>query len=250
MERAPRDHLVLLGDSVLDNGVYVGAKKFKQPSVSEQFRAGRDWNVTLCAKDGARMRDMPRQLEKTLALAPPTLLLLSIGGNDGLGYLKRLGGCGGFREIFKIKAEFAKDYEATLQKVLALGVPLVIMTIYCPWVSGLQYILASRGVALLNGVIRDMAEKYKLPVIDNWRIFDRAEDFANAIEPGVPGGHKMVRNLLALLGDDRRYGYSVWDDASYAPGFQPVGLPYWSEERFKPGGRFRIDEPEGSDDFT
>ena len=74
-------HVVLLGDSVFDNGAYVGRG---EPDVARQLhdRLPAGWGATLAAVDGAVTGDVPRQLGRV----PPgaTHLVVSVGGNDAL----------------------------------------------------------------------------------------------------------------------------------------------------------------------
>src|SRR5688572_29365747 len=73
-------HLVLLGDSIFDNGYYVPGG----PSVLEHVRRllPQAWQATLLAVDGAKIDSVYRQLERLPADA--THLILSIGGNNAL----------------------------------------------------------------------------------------------------------------------------------------------------------------------
>jgi hypothetical protein len=75
-------HVVLLGDSIFDNGVYVPG----QPDVVRQLRgqAAIAWRATLNAVDGA--------VTGACAAAPAhaadaTHLVVSVGGNDALAHI-------------------------------------------------------------------------------------------------------------------------------------------------------------------
>jgi hypothetical protein len=82
-------HVVLLGESVFDNGAYVG--RGGEPDVARQLRARlpAGWAATLAAVDSATTGDVPRQLWRV----PPgaTHLVVSAGGNDALGRQDVLG---------------------------------------------------------------------------------------------------------------------------------------------------------------
>jgi hypothetical protein len=73
-------HLILLGDSILDNAAYVPGR----PAVIDQVRnrLPQGWRATLLARDGSVLNDVHRQLERLPADA--THLVLSAGGNDVL----------------------------------------------------------------------------------------------------------------------------------------------------------------------
>src|SRR5207253_4240109 len=74
-------HLVLLGDSIFDNGAYVGSG---DPDVIGQLRTilPGGWRATLNAVDGAGVADIRGQI----ARLPPDAshLVVSVGGNDAL----------------------------------------------------------------------------------------------------------------------------------------------------------------------
>lgn len=70
-------HLVLLGDSVFDNGSYVGQGN---PSVIEQLQIEaeqRRWKASSVATDGNILSDIPKQLDRIPNDA--THLFISIG---------------------------------------------------------------------------------------------------------------------------------------------------------------------------
>jgi lysophospholipase L1-like esterase len=80
-------HVVLLGDSIFDNQVYVAP----DPDVRHQLHArlGTAWDVTLQAVDGHVTADVKRQLQRVPESA--THLVISVGGNDALGHVSLLG---------------------------------------------------------------------------------------------------------------------------------------------------------------
>src|SRR5437764_15264123 len=75
-------HVVLLGDSIFDNGSYVPGG----PPVIEQLRRGLPggWKATLLAVDGAVCSSVAAQLQRLPDDA--THLCVSVGGNDALGH--------------------------------------------------------------------------------------------------------------------------------------------------------------------
>jgi len=102
-------HLVLLGDSIFDNGVYTSGG----PDVVTQLRrvlpAG--WQASLLAVDGHMTRDVARQLAKMPAGA--THLALSVGGNDALSCLSVLDApTTDVRRAMATLADVTVDFEA------------------------------------------------------------------------------------------------------------------------------------------
>src|SRR3954454_15068766 len=77
-------HVVLLGDSIFDNGAYV---RRGEPDVVRRLRARlpAGAEASLHAVDGATTAAVPRQLGGLPAAGRP--LVLSAGGNDALGHV-------------------------------------------------------------------------------------------------------------------------------------------------------------------
>ena len=78
----PSGHVVLLGDSIFDNQAYVPG----EPDVVAQLREElpREWSATLLAVDGDVASGVVRQLSSLPQDA--THLVVSVGGNDALGF--------------------------------------------------------------------------------------------------------------------------------------------------------------------
>src|SRR4051812_8374480 len=81
-------HVVLLGDSIFDNGAYTSGG----PDVIAQLRSllSGEWTASLVAVDGARINDVLRQLERLPR--DVSHLVLSAGGNDVLAHSELLEG--------------------------------------------------------------------------------------------------------------------------------------------------------------
>lgn len=194
-------HIVLLGDSIFDNAAYVGGG----PDVIRHLRAmlPAGWRATLCALDGAVSRGIERQLERV----PPdaTHLIVSVGGNDGLGH------AGVLREpartiadallrLADVREQFARDYRAMLEAVLGRNLPTALCCVYYPRFP--DSVLQRQGVAalsLFNDIITVEAFARGLPVIDLRLVCDEQADYANPIEPSVQGGEKIAAAILRLV---------------------------------------------------
>jgi hypothetical protein len=200
---APMKHIVLLGDSVFDNAVYVAGGPDVIEQVRERLPAG--WRATLRAVDGSVIGSVERQLH--LLPPKPSHLVISVGGNDALRHagvldettrsmadaLDRLAG---------IRDQFAQEYAAMLNGVLGRGLPTAICTIYEPRFPDLrQRRLAATGLMVFNDCITREAFARGLSLIDLRLICDRDEDFANPIEPSVRGGAKIAAAIAALVTD-------------------------------------------------
>ncbi|ANY85016.1 lipase (plasmid) [Microvirga ossetica] len=188
-------HIVLLGDSIFDNGTYV---RRGEPDVVAQVRARlpRDWRATLCAVDGAVTRDVERQLKHIPADA--SHLVVSAGGNDGLlnmGVLRQ--GARSVAEVMEklsaVREDFADSYRVMVDAVTAPRLPVALCTIYnACFPDPQEQRLVLTGLAILNDVITREAFARCLPLIDLRLICDEPDDYANPIEPSAKGGEKIA----------------------------------------------------------
>lgn len=188
-----RTHVVLLGDSIFDNASYVPG----EPPVEAQLRAlMADASVTLLAVDGAGVTDVPSQLARLPRQA--THLIMSVGGNDALGYVdvltERHASLGeAMLRMADITHHFETRYRRTLQSVLAVGLPTFTCTIYYP--SFPEPALQRMAVAaetFFNDAILRCAFDADVPILDLRLICDEAADYANPIEPSARGGRKIT----------------------------------------------------------
>jgi hypothetical protein len=194
-------HIVLLGDSVFDNGAYVAGGPDVVRQLREILPAG--WRATLRAVDGAVTGSVARQLANVPADA--SHLVVSVGGNDALGHVGVLEDAtnsiaGALTRLADIGGGFGRDYAAMCDAVLARGLPTVLCTIYEPRFPDprLQR-LAVTALTLFNDVITRAAFGRGLPLVDLRLVCDEDADFANPIEPSVQGGAKLARAVLRAV---------------------------------------------------
>lgn len=156
-----KNNIVLLGDSTLDNGSYTGG----EPSVTEYLRekAGPDCQVTLLAVDSGRIQDVYGQL-KTIP-ADATCLVLSVGGNDALGY--------GY-----ILEDDSKGFH--------------------PVLTELGKIYRDFKIEYTDAIISCAVEEL-LPVIDLRGVCFEPEHFTQQIEPSGPGGKRIADAIWNAL---------------------------------------------------
>ena len=193
-------HVVLLGDSIFDNAAYVSG-----PDVVRQVRRALpgDWQATLLAVDGGTIASIPRQLQGVPAGA--SHLVVSVGGNDALGYSGVLEeGARSMAEalarLAAIREQFARDYAAMLDRVAAAGLPTAVCTIYDPrFDDPVRQRVGSTGLTIFNDAITRAAFARGLPLLDLRVMFSSAADYANAIEPSVQGGEKLAAAIAALV---------------------------------------------------
>ena len=194
-------HVVLLGDSIFDNAAYVPGG----PSVVEHLRrilpAG--WEATLLAVDGATIASVERQLQRIPEGA--THLVLSVGGNDALGYAGFLlteptdSFASALAGIARIRDEFSREYRAMLDEVRSVGLPLAVCTIYdsIPGMGPAEL----AGVSIFNDVITRHAIVAGATLLDLRLISNESTDYAavSPIEPSASGGGKIARAIHAAL---------------------------------------------------
>ena len=193
-------HIILLGDSIFDNGVYVPG----EPDVVKQLRAAlpSGWSATLYAVDGAVTRSVPAQLARIPSDA--THLVLSAGGNDALGESSVLSAPvrivgEGVMLLGEAQQRFARNYEDMLEAVLGLGLPTAVCTIYDTPPSAPNQPIIRTALAIFNDVITRAAFSRGLPLIDLRLICDEEADYANPIEPSAHGGEKMAAAIAGLV---------------------------------------------------
>lgn len=124
-------HIVLLGDSIFDNGAYVPGG---EPAITQvRSRLSPRSKATLLAKDGATVAEVIGQLRQLPATA--THLVMSAGGNDALGSAPALSTRVANVEealgiLAGIRRQFRNAYHGVLDAVLESQKPVAVCTIY------------------------------------------------------------------------------------------------------------------------
>jgi hypothetical protein len=206
-------HLILLGDSIFDNGSYTAGG----PAVIDHVRANLPggWRATLLAQDGSLVGDLPAQIARIPADA--THLFVSCGGNNAIEQSTVLFGrdTGTAAEIVQrladIRAAFAQSYRQALGALAQRGLPTALCTVYDPhFADPLVQQLCVAGLTLFNDAILRTAFAAGLPVIDLRLVCTAPEDYANEIEPSAAGGAKIAQAILrAAAGHDFAAGRSA-----------------------------------------
>jgi hypothetical protein len=194
-------HIVLLGDSIFDNAVYVPGG----PSVLEHARriAPRDWKVPLVAVDGATVSSTFAQIDRIPADA--THLVLSVGGNDALWAAGTVLGLAStdvrssLTAIGEVGAEFGRQYRKLINQLCELRLPLTTCTVYdAVPVLGLS---ETAGLCLFNDAITRTAFEVGASLIDLRVVCQEASDYSeiSPIEPSASGGGKIARAILGAV---------------------------------------------------
>jgi hypothetical protein len=193
-------HVVLLGDSVFDNGAYISGG----PDVCAQLkRELPDGQVTLLALDGSQMDDIGQQLEKLPD--DTTHLVVSVGGNNilrNIGLLSRP--AGSIVEVMAVLADlnesFHREYQRMIGQVLERKLPSVFCTIYEPALSDpVSRRLILTGLAAFNDQIMREVFRAGTPLVELRLVCTEKSDFASEIEPSVSGGVKIARVIAQAV---------------------------------------------------
>jgi hypothetical protein len=194
-------HVVLLGDSIFDNGAYTSGG----PDIVTQLRSlvPASWTATLLAVDGARVDDVTRQVERLPSEA--SHLVLSVGGNDALAHSELLEGpAASAPQLLGFLADaaesFERRYRRLVHRLLERELPLTVCTIYNGNFPdpGFQR-LVSTALCIFNDPILRIACERRLIVIDLRLVCNEAADYANPIEPSSTGGGKIAGAILRAL---------------------------------------------------
>jgi hypothetical protein len=188
-------HVVLLGDSIFDNGVYVQPG---EPDVLGQVRGKLPggWKTTMLAVDGAVTTDVSTQLARIPTDA--THLILSIGGNDALGASGILQESARsvaevMTRIADVRAAFGRSYRRMMDDVAKHRLPTALCTIYdarFPDPEEQRHVVAA--LCVFNDIITREAFSRGCSVVDLRLICSEHDDYANPIEPSAKGGDKIA----------------------------------------------------------
>jgi hypothetical protein len=197
-------HVVLLGDSIIDNEPYVLSD---EKSVLQHLEGLSHHQYTQLALDGDTTQDvLDKQLEVT-TIKEGTSFILSIGGNDLLQNLhllfysdtKNLNEGLGFlhNTIFK---QLEQRYEAIVKVLSFYRANLLLLTVYegdLGRTDEFRGVLDSSKImaSSLNDIVYKTAKKYGADVLELRHIFTSSEDYANPIEPSHIGGEKLAKAI-------------------------------------------------------
>ena len=199
-------HVVLLGDSIFDNGAYTGGGPDVVTQLREVLPAG--WRATLGAVDGATTDDFAAQLD--VLPDDATHLVVSLGGNDALGHVDLLdrrahSSAEVLAGLASAAERFEKRYRRAIDAVLAYHLPTTVCTIYNGNFPDADFQrLASTALSVFNDAILRVAFEHRLDVIDLRLVCSEAADYANPIEPSSHGGQKVAEAICELLVDGGR----------------------------------------------
>lgn len=197
--RPSAGRVVLLGDSIFDNKAYVGDDPDVVTQLRQELPAG--WAATLLAVDGDVMAGVDQQLR--LLPADATHLVVSVGGNDALGFadvLQMPAGdvTGALNILAAAQDDFAAGYHAMAKAVASTGLPAALCTIYDTPSGGPGYRTIKTALTVFNDCITRSAFSLRMSLIDLRLLCCEDSDYANPIEPSALGGAKIARAIASL----------------------------------------------------
>ncbi|MCC6510037.1 MAG: SGNH/GDSL hydrolase family protein [Pirellulaceae bacterium] len=191
-------HIVLLGDSIFDNALYVPGG----PSVIEHLRRAlpKSDKATLIALDGATVTSVFRQLERIPQDA--THIVLSAGGNDALWMAGNIFSQpttdirSSLQLVAQAVTEFRLQYRKLVSELRALRLRLTVCTIYDA-VPGLDSSEIA-GLCVFNDTITRTAFENGATLVDLRVICNETTDYStiSPIEPSASGGGKIARAIV------------------------------------------------------
>lgn len=203
--------VVLLGDSVIDNGEYVRSGEL---DVAQQLQMRLpDHTVVKRAVDGATCADVLRW--QTDDLRDADSIVLSAGGNDALQHLDLLDVSVATTpkdvlvRLWSIREEFRRSYVALLDSLALTRRPVLSLTVYNPCFDGHGFDAAYQqaaesGLSIINDVIQQEARRRAFDILELRTLFDDRADYANPIEPSAIGGAKLAKCVSDWVGSAER----------------------------------------------
>jgi lysophospholipase L1-like esterase len=198
----PKKRVVLLGDSIIDNGAYV---RPGEPDVTTQLQELLpEHAVTKRALDGAVCSDV--LASQVAGLEGTDSIILSVGGNDALQRADLLEAAADatamaiLNELWDIRESFRSNYARLLDCIADARRPALALTIYNPCFAGYgsdaaYQRAAESAVSIFDDVIQQEARHRSIDVLEIRSLFTDAADYANPIEPSAIGGAKLAHAM-------------------------------------------------------
>lgn len=195
------NHLVLIGDSILDNAAYVAGSSAVIDQVKTKLPKG--WQASLLAVDGSLTSDVIKQINRLPDSA--THLVLSVGGNDALGALALLYSpaplpmMNALALLAEVQLKFEAEYLQVIAALMKMGKPLLICTIYDK-IPGLTQELRS-ALSFFNDVIIRSGVANGISVLDLRAVCTDEIDYSilSPIEPSTLGGDKIAAQIARVV---------------------------------------------------
>lgn len=190
--------IVLMGDSILKNNVYVAKDKSVEDILKQQYK-GKLINL---AKDNSTVSDIYDQINKLNSDLNNrnTTIFVSIGGNDILNkyvYVTQDVDIDDFNKLYEIYLDY-KDALKKLREKMPKA-KLILMNLYYP--KSLKYAKYRELIKKWNDLLFEYADdpiNGVKDVLDLSLIMTDINDFSLCIEPSEKGSIKISREILIL----------------------------------------------------
>lgn len=178
-------HIILLGDSVLNNSNYVKENE----SIEKLLKAQTETQITSLAQDGAVLQEIFTQIDK-IPLEwnkPTTYIFLSIGGNDLLNH--------SLSEIYIHK--LIEQYKLLIATIITRlpSAKLYLLTLYYP--TSAKYESYNEYISLWNKNVEELMPSSNIIYLQN--IINQESDLVYQIEPSSNGGKKIAEAILQKI---------------------------------------------------
>jgi lysophospholipase L1-like esterase len=190
--------IVLLGDSIIDNGEYL---RSEEPDVAQQLEILLPHHTVLKrAVDGSTSADVLRW--QTGDLKDADHIILSAGGNDALQHINLLEAVTGLTtrdvlvKLWLIREEFRRSYADLLDCLAHARRPVLVLTVYNPCFHAHGFNpayqqAAESAVSIINDVVQQEGRRRSFDILELRTLFQDRADYANPIEPSTVGAAKL-----------------------------------------------------------
>ncbi len=197
--------VVLFGDSIIDNKIYVNHGEY---SVLEHLENISNYEYIQVAYDGHTTFDVQNKQLHLSTIEKPSHIVLSVGGNDllqNLSYLSN-GPISNVNEAVSgiqqhIFEPLEQRFETIIEELSSQRANLLICTVYegdLGRTDEFKDVLDSSKIMVssFNDIVYKTAKKYNADVLELREIFITSDDYANPIEPSHIGGEKLAKSIV------------------------------------------------------
>mgnify|MGYP001160075597 CR=1 FL=1 len=200
--------VVLFGDSIIDNKIYVNHGEF---SVLEHLENISNYEYIQVAYDGHTTFDVQNKQLHLSTIVKPSHIVLSVGGNDllqNLSYLSKSPVSNVNEAVSGIQQHIFEPleqrFETIIEELSSQRANLLICTVYegdLGRTDEFKDVLDSSKIMVssFNDIVYKTAKKYNADVLELREIFISSDDYANPIEPSHIGGEKLAKSIVEWI---------------------------------------------------
>jgi hypothetical protein len=187
-----KQSFILLGDSILNNDLYVSDGK----SVNKMLKERTNEKSICLAVDDSKIANVYSQVEKipTHLNSNYTTIFLSAGGNDILSHYVDNENDLNDSSILGTMFDTYNDLMESIRNKLP-NANIVLLDIYYP--DNKKYKQYNPIINKWNSMIYDYANKNNYSVLKISNILTKQDDFSHGIEPSETGSRKLVETIMS-----------------------------------------------------